>query len=1587
MQFEHRVGADLLNRLLVRSGHSALDDAYEIAEVVFQTGDPVDDLRVHATGPNGDQLTLFVAARRKPGLRQSDPKFVTLAASMLDQIAMDAEAFLRKKKRLGLAVRHDTPSIGALSQLCVIARECTDGAEFGEAVDAPGAYNPAIRDRYARMLEVVAKARAGQSDGVNRESLWALLHACRIISCRLEADDQSDVTAAVDRLGLVNLNIEEGTAAQTALQHLASEYGTHGASVNGVRLRRDLQPHAQIGRARRSAEAWRLVDDLQAAAQVSTRRLVTPSGEEVILDRADLAQALSAAIYRCGTATGVLAITGEPSTGKSAAALGAAADLVRAGEVVLRLNLRDLPGGDAGLEIGFRQLLDAINEAPVAACRALLIDGCEAIAEGRDRTLKLLAAHAAAAGVGLIVIVRDDLLDEVEALLGGPTIDRFVVGPLTDDELDQLADLVPALRPALRDARSRQVVSRIGVAALLVQSEQGADVGASLSEAVVMRRVWTGVILGREASKLDASSDDRAAATEAAARQALGIRAFAAPFGHALERLRLDGILGRPPADAPWEDGLQFADDAIRDLAVAWVLLKDDFAPLRSSAPKWALRAARIAAQARLENAGDAGVELDRLQALFNSVASSSGDRWSEIPTEALVTVRSPHVTLQAAGGWLLADHSRMQRLLRVLRQRHKIAFDALDPVVATPVLDLIADRVGEFSRYSDVGRDSEKALLRWLEGLAIRSEDASNPTRQRFAELLSCQQHPSREVVEAVALLGPDLGPGADMLRVLANNAPVRLLGAVESVLGPFSLARHHPELLLELVPAYYIEEPDTDRWGGGLFRNGIRHFRHGHQLGHPFAAPHYGPFWHMLNRRPVEALAVIDQIVAHALSYNRPLEPTVTLDFPGAPGRVFVGDLDGWGWYRGLGNGPHPCMSALMAVERFADHLVSIGISPSRVIDNLLRETQTTAMLAIAVGFATRHLESVDNYLAAFLSVPMLWDCEMGRAAAEAIGLHAGPRDDEQGVHPERRSWDFRELGARLVGRALLADDANTLERFAAARKRFLANLEPLDSESRTKAEIAVCVLDRANYRRVELEGQAAVLFELPTWAAAIVEERRRPIERTGNVYELMNRYSKAAADPKQVRADIVTAQELEADPPNVHRPEDAITLVAGAAIRAHATASVQVPKKDLVWAATVVQRAVGTTADDLQYYPRGCDRTAAAAVAVLLMPRFHEASPTMPVVHLDDVIGIAEGLLDHGSDEVRRILCLELNALWPQPCGPGAAGTETCRHRVALSLLELSARRCRLGPYDVERGESRIVGVGGPLDMELDKVPAEELVLTSLPGALAGTVRCALSGCCAAETARPLAHALVRAHRRSAAHWEDEGFDFREWDSEPIAEALLAFAAVGDPALVDTAVYLADHPRGLTTLLHDLTRLATYDPTLRRQLADEWPALIDGVTTHLSTVQRDERAMRNWSSAGDQALASLVPVQRFNLSEMHHDEVLEQSRPSWPGFSALADASDNWLLLAEGIPECVDAVARLARFEEDPSTALAWVERLIDGHAASVANRTAFLHLWLGDLADAELDPSAASSLERVVDSLAAAGDDHIARLQRE
>jgi hypothetical protein len=109
----------------------------------------------------------------------------------------------------------------------------------------------------------------------------------------------------------------------------------------------------------------------------------------------------------------------------------------------------------------------------------------------------------------------------------------------------------------------------------------------------------------------------------------------------ALPALRSDGLLRPVGLTGAWNPGDKFAGDLVTDLAVAWLLITGGWQLLRQAgAPRWALRAARLACQAMIADAGaDSEQALKGLRAAFDELAGQHGQRWAEIPAEALLTL------------------------------------------------------------------------------------------------------------------------------------------------------------------------------------------------------------------------------------------------------------------------------------------------------------------------------------------------------------------------------------------------------------------------------------------------------------------------------------------------------------------------------------------------------------------------------------------------------------------------------------------------------------------------------------------------------------------------------------------------------------------------------------------------------------------------------------------------------------------------------------------------------------------------------------------------------------------------------------
>ncbi len=291
------------------------------------------------------------------------------------------------------------------------------------------------------------------------------------------------------------------------------------------------------------------------------------------------------------------------------------------------------------------------------------------------------------------------------------------------------------------------------------------------------------------------------------------------------------------------------------------------------------------------------------LQKGFDAIAAAgNGERWRDVPSEALLAVRDVDNLLKDAWSGLV-DHDAvgLARLVRVLKGRHKAGV-VLDPIIAEPVIArllaeevprgltsqvdaLVSDWLGALVlsnapeghatrvalREAILQRCAEKERLADAKeaarqsGLAARSpeqvgadEERENavppkvPLGRRRKRRLHTTRHRaylwiSDAQIEHLALLGADLGAdGEAALRQLAEDDPASLDHAVEAVFAGNSLAAYDPQLLIDLAAAYYIEEDEEEDevgigWSGDMFDDGIRDHRF---LGGPLFSFTCGPF-----------------------------------------------------------------------------------------------------------------------------------------------------------------------------------------------------------------------------------------------------------------------------------------------------------------------------------------------------------------------------------------------------------------------------------------------------------------------------------------------------------------------------------------------------------------------------------------------------------------------------------------------------------------------------------------------------------------------------------------------------------------------
>jgi len=544
------------------------------------------------------------------------------------------------------------------------------------------------------------------------------------------------------------------------LERLADGYAPAAANVTEVLLRRDLAG-TPLARSPNYAQAWEVLDGLAGRLRDRSHSRLADTTGELSLDRADARKKLAAAMTDAGAGPGALVVLGEPDVGKSALTVHAADQLGDAETVVTMLSLRDLPATILELEslLG-GPLTDVFGATATGKARLLVIDGAEAVLEGRGQLLAELSAAAFRAGLGVAAVTRSDAAEAVRQALGSAMTAAGVarrarnheVPRLTSAEASEIIAVFGSLARLGLESRAAWLLGRPGLVDLLLRADAGAALPEGpLSEADVFAAVWHLLVRRGEVTMPSGPSPDaREQALLALARcELLPDSTDAPPDAAALPSLRSDGLLLSAGLTRAWHPGDEFASDLIRDLAVARLLISAGWDLLgQAAAPRWALRAARLACQATLAGA-NSGTEAARLkiQAAFDGLADEHGPRWAEIPLEAMLTLGAAGQALARAWPDLLADdRAALRTVLRLALQRYA-AHGVGDVTVLEPLVALAYCGTGDLGQddHHDrgVGKQIRKLVLAWLRGL-IQSGAGPLALRQQVRDrLLSRRPEP----------------------------------------------------------------------------------------------------------------------------------------------------------------------------------------------------------------------------------------------------------------------------------------------------------------------------------------------------------------------------------------------------------------------------------------------------------------------------------------------------------------------------------------------------------------------------------------------------------------------------------------------------------------------------------------------------------------------------------------------------------------------------------------------------------------------------------------------------------------------------
>lgn len=951
---------------------------------------------------------------------------------------------------------------------------------------------------------------------------------------------------------------------------------------------------------------------------------------------------------------------------------------------------------------------------------------------------------------------------------------------------------------------------------------------------------------------------------------------------------------------------------------------------------------------------------------------------------QALVVRREPHghVLRCTVRDWLLKQCAENQRELAA-QDAERVAELAADPA-EVPAADTASSKL-----FSVLGISSRRRRRR--RGAAHRPYEWITDAG-----------------ISHLSLLGPDLSDaGETILRQIADDDPSSLEHAVEMHGAGSALATYSVELLADLTLAYYRDEREDDDGGfgyfGGMIDDGIRHH---HYSGGALSGFVQGPFLALFSADYRRGVKVLNRLLDHAAQARTQIlrgfdepggepEPSTVLSITGQE-REYHGDAHVWLWYRGTGVGPHPCMSALQALEYVTDGYIRNGVPPDALVDIMLTDANNLAMPALALGTLIRHIEVAGDALAPFLAEPDVWRLEFQRTQSEYSGLAATL---PVLANTERRRWTPREVSALLAVNAG-GERADELRRVGEQLEAKAAAQLDGDTSQAAVEELAAVrqwasCLDRAKFKMTEqAEGLRLELKTDPAVEDVLGEGNAQRL-RVHDAVGLTNRHAHlrdhggrpADTDAAALKADVTLARILLEDPPEPRDLTiDGPVAAAASAVELHLSGRTAVDMEDLTWSASVLLDVAAEFAEradlhfDDSFFEQAADRSAARALPYLLLPNASSLRSELGINgadELDAVVALLHVVGVTGSKEARLAFARSLDAVWNAPCAPEHL-LGRCHHAIAFELVTASYLPARLGEWDVQAQRFPIVNLDPPDADGLAATPGDKLLVDRLTPALRSLAVAAVSGACCADEARATLDALLAAHRRGMlAH---DGYHRSDGDALAAARAALQQASGGrDDVLLEHVSALLDSAKVLAEALRALRVAADENADFGTQALRLWPAVMDLVID--AAIRTSLFSERTW---GDYADAEVLPAPAsawgYQTSELSGDPV------QWRDLMSVRTQMDRWVTVTSAgrtaLVWLVAAVEELG-IEAQLEHGLRWLEQAAE-RAGDRCASTMAVPEWLrkrrGDLRTADQ----AARWQRIVDRLVEAGDPTVADL---